>query len=520
MTQQNWTEEQLEIIGRAAQRHGSAMVQAGAGCAKTTTGKAAMQRIRSPGLALAFNKVTAMDLGKAMPGSFDSRSFNALGHRAWARALPGIPIKLDDRKVGKLVSSAARDFRLELTSEQWAGARQMVTLAQAQGLVPLGDEMAENTLVEDSPETWKDLGFQAGLVREDTELVWELARGVLVEDIRLARAGVISFDDQVYCSSMLGGRFPKYPVVFVDEAQDLSSLNIRMVGQCLGKSARLFVVGDANQAIYAWRGASGTSMEDIRGLMPEEEWQNFPLMTTFRCPKEIVARQQEHVPGFRAWHANPEGRVVSLRGEDGWIWNQVIEELPYPGCKITVLCRNNAPLLKLGLKLLRQGVGIHIAGRDIGKSLIGLSRKILPEDLTPREICAGMLGDWMNGELALARANNQESRMETISDQGEALLAVLEGAECRDARGLRMVMEQLFARENGQVLLSSIHRAKGLEWDFVLHLDPWRIPGKWAKKAAKEGNPVPLRQERNLRYVAETRTKHTLMLADLEGFHG
>ena len=66
--------------------------------------------------------------------------------------------------------------------------------------------------------------------------------------------------------------------------------------------------------------------------------------------------------------------------------------------------------------------------------------------------------------------------------------------------------------------LSTIHRAKGLEWDAVLHLDPWRVPSKWALAAAAGGNSAPLEQEKNLIYVAETRTRDLLLQANLEDF--
>jgi hypothetical protein len=46
----------------------------------------------------------------------------------------------------------------------------------------------------------------------------------------------------------------------------------------------------------------------------------------------------------------------------------------------------------------------------------------------------------------------------------------------------------------------------------VVHLDPWRIPSKWAKSEAARI------QEANLRYVIETRPKKALVLANIEDF--
>ena len=72
--------------------------------------------------------------------------------------------------------------------------------------------------------------------------------------------------------------------------------------------------------------------------------------------------------------------------------------------------------------------------------------------------------------------------------------------------------------DDDYLVLSTIHSAKGLEWDLVLHLDPWRVPSKYARKAAALGDATALAQEWNLKYVCETRTRHTLIEADLADF--
>jgi hypothetical protein len=182
-----------------------------------------------------------------------------------------------------------------------------------------------------------------------------------------------------------------------------------------------------------------------------------------------------------------------------------------------VLCRNNSPLLSLAFRLIRNQIGVVMLGRDIGKGLIQLSRKIIPDDNTDRFQCSGLVAAWIETETSLARVNGHEERVAGITDRGECLLAVI-GSGCRDAGELRQMLTKLFASENGRVQLSTIHRAKGLEADCVLHLDPWRIPSKFAQEAAKLGDTRQLQQEWNLLYVCETRTKHTLINADLQDF--
>jgi superfamily I DNA/RNA helicase len=157
-------------------------------------------------------------------------------------------------------------------------------------------------------------------------------------------------------------------------------------------------------------------------------------------------------------------------------------------------------------------------GRDLGKNLERLSRDIIPKDETPADACAKLILEWRDKEISLARANGKEERVEGIDDRAQCLLAVLHGAEVRDAGSLRLMLRKMFARESGQVALSSIHKAKGLEWDLVLHLDPWRIPSKWAKQAAQAGHMSQMEQEWNLLYVAETRTRDVICEGNLEDF--
>ncbi len=69
--------------------------------------------------------------------------------------------------------------------------------------------------------------------------------------------------------------------------------------------------------------------------------------------------------------------------------------------------------------------------------------------------------------------------------------------------------EHLFAA-SGPVQFMSGHKSKGLEFETVYHLDPFLIPSKWAMKLAEDGDDSQLWQERNLRYVIETRSMDSL----------
>lgn len=522
------TPEQESIIEVAATSKASLMVNAYAGTAKTTSSVMLARRLPMvPTLAVAFNKKIAQQAEKAFPGYFKVSTLNGLGHSAWAKAIGKRP-ELDDRKLGKIVSGLMKESHYDGGEDSWHNIRSLATAAMQAGLVP--STLPYEGLVPDIGESWQSICSDAWLNPVPQEL--ELARAAVIENIRLAYGmgsanAVISFDDQIYCSTLLGGVYPRFPVVMVDEAQDLSPLNhLQIKKSC---ADRLIVVGDKLQAIYAFRGADSASMAKLRALRPV--WDDRPLTVTFRCPKLVVARVQSHAPGFTAFASNPEGHIQHLEAPAGhpgeWTWGwpdiaQAAADLEASLCRrpeVAILCRNNAPLIKTAFRLLRRGIAPQMLGRDIGKGLAILAKKILPDDDLEMMACITRINDWADREEALALANDQEYKVDGIRDRAESLLAVIQFGHCNQAGDIRRALEKIFSSENGRVTLATGHKAKGLEWDLVVHLDPWRIPSKFATQQAQLfGDMRQLEQEKNLRYVIETRTKHTLLLANAEDF--
>lgn len=502
------TPEQSAILAAARDSPLSIMVQAFAGCAKSSTLEMVAREFTSTAaLALAFNKKIAEGLEKRLPANFTVKTLNGLGHLAWNRAT-GQRCEVDDRKIGRLLTSESKAMGLEL-GDSWDSCRRLLSLAQSAGLVPL--TAGRQGLVEDTREGWEEIALEHLL--DFTPDMLPLLRRVLQASIQEGYRGVISFDDQIYLSSLFGGVFPRYPVVLVDEAQDLSPLNHIQVRKAAGD--RLIVVGDRLQAIYGFRGADSSSMENLRRLRPE--WIDLPLATTFRCPKVVVERQQSHAPGFTAWPSNPAGSFEHWRqnGREDWEgWSEKDLLATTGQGSLAILCRNNAPLLAIAFKLIRRGVGVVMQGRDIGKGLVTLSKKILPHDDTERLTCSRLVANWITVETQNFRAAGKDEKVSAVTDRGECLLAVLESEGVPHAGALRQKLTELFSRSTGRAVLSTIHRAKGLEFDTVLHLDPWRVPSRWAKRAGGKA----LEQELNLCYVADTRTRDRLIYASLEDF--
>lgn len=511
------TDEQVEIINAVAAGGQSLMIGAYAGTAKSTTLEMAAPGVKEPALALAFNKKIADELGERLPFNFKAKTINGLGHGAWIRANSLTSVNLDGRKLGKVVTAVARDQKIPLASYQWDEIRDGVRDAMMAGLSP--DNIGQ-PLITDTLENWRD--FLDPSDSDDFPLYYDIGWEALRASIDLAKAGQMSFDDQIYCPTILGGAWEKYPRVFVDEAQDLSRLNHEMLKLCsIGPIA---AVGDKRQAIYLFRGADSNSMDNMRRLRPT--WNDLSLTLTFRCPRIIVSRQQSHAPGYRAAPANIDGQFISYEfRENGWSWadlQRLMQDIlidGQPARQLAMLCRNNAPLVSMAFKLIREGIGCTMLGRDIGRGLIQLTTKLAKEDGTPIDKFVLLMDTWFDKECVIAITADKPDRVAKLTDQVECLRATIEGSNPKSAGELRSVLQRVFSRENGQVVLSSVHRAKGLEWALVVHLDPFRIPSKQALYADANGDPAPLNQEYNLRYVAETRTKHTLVNANVEEFH-
>lgn len=476
-----------EAICQAVARGENCMVEALAGCAKSTTLRLAVRAARSAPLILAFNKKIKEEMEKELKAEgLEAKvlTMNGLGHQAITSALRRRP-ELDNDKIYKLSKE------IGLKRDDLSGCIQLVRSARMAGMLPVG--VAGRGLVTNDDQSWEALADDLDI---DPILTFP-ARDVLAKSLKLAMQGTIDYDDQIYISTLLFGTYPKFDCVFVDEAQDLSPLNHLQVAKAA--RSQIVAVGDSHQAIYAWRGADHQSMEHLRAL--RADWTDLTLSMTFRCPKAVVARQRHFVPDFTAGPDNLIGSVENLK-----------EWRPNGGSASAILCRNNAPLIKLAFRLLRAHIPVNYLGKDIGANMKRLYNKL--SDHGKKSLDTTIANAW-----AYAKDNPEKL------DKAESLVAILESSKSIDD-----AMEFLTKARTDSISLATGHKAKGLEWDTVYHLNPWLIPSKWVQEAKPDYEPEPgedpsnewlsyqaqLRQENNLRYVIETRTKDKLRFVNLE----
>jgi superfamily I DNA/RNA helicase len=276
--------------------------------------------------------------------------------------------------------------------------------------------------------------------------------------------------------------------VVIDEAQDMNVPQLEIaLGSCF-PNGRICVVGDDRQAIYGFRGAAQDGMEMMRKRLNA---QVLGLTTTYRCPKTVVAIAAEIVTDYKAAPSAPEGIVDDLSVD-------ALTQAAKVGDAI--LSRLNAPLMSTCLSLLRQGTPARIEGRDIGKQLVGMVRKLKAKSVPDffRKLTA-----WGDKQKArLRQGKNWEAKVTLIEDQVLTLSAVAEDA--KSVLDIETRITSLFQDTDSStkpsVVLSSVHKAKGLEWTRVFLLE-----GTFKK--GTEG------EEANIYYVAVTRAKSHLTFA-------
>ncbi len=287
--------------------------------------------------------------------------------------------------------------------------------------------------------------------------------------------GTIDYNDQVYMPALFGGTYPRFPVVLVDEYQDLSPVNHALLERLV--KGRLVGVGDPYQNIYGFRGAKAGGMKTATA---QYKCHELPLSISFRCPSEIVRNVHWRVPHFR-WLT--EGGSIERPARFR------IDDLPE---EATIICRNNAPLFRCAMQLLGAGRSISISGSDIGPRLIGIMRKLGPDNLSRVGVLSA-IEEWLEAKL--------EKESKTAEDTAACMKVFAEhGANLSQAIAYA---EHLF-KQQGRLYLTTGHKAKGLEWSTVFHLDPWlvrRNPGE---------------HDKNLDYVISTRSRDRLIEIDSE----
>ncbi|MCG7468049.1 ATP-dependent DNA helicase UvrD2 [Corynebacterium sp. ACRPE] len=330
----------------------------------------------------------------------------------------------------------------------------------------------------------------------------------------------------------------QYRTFVVDEYQDVTPLQQRVLNAWLGERDDLTVVGDANQTIYSFNGASPDYLLNFSRTYPDgtvvklqRDYRSTPQVTdlanrvigkaTGRAAGTRLELQGMREPGpeptFKAYESE-EIEAQEVAGQVLTLLDQGV-----PASEIAILYRINAQSEQFEQALADAGVVYQVRGGE------GFFRR--PEILEAIRvlIAATRREDLPDDPVAIARAAFVELGLSSTEPQGaqarerwqslNALVGLIEKiVESTPGIDLNGVLGELRRRSTDKqapamegVTLATVHAAKGLEWDavFLVGLTEKLLPINHAIKAGDE----QVEEERRLFYVGITRSREHLALS-------
>jgi DNA helicase II / ATP-dependent DNA helicase PcrA len=486
--------QQKAIFSWIQSDRGNAFVQAVAGAGKTTT-LIEGARLATGSIAfLAFNKKIVDEISNKLVGvGSDAKAgtFHSFGFQAWRKVAPYVKVSKGQEKNWKIYET------LQIPEGYQSFVGKAIGFAKQRALGVFGS-------IKDRHE-WVSIVDRFDLNEElddnhKLDEAIDFSIKALEESNKLCRT-IIDFDDMIYAPVFFGASLWQYDWVFVDEAQDTNPARRALARKLVKTGGRIIFVGDRAQAIYGFTGADSDAVDQI---IKEFACKELPLTVTYRCPKAIVKEAQAYVSHIQAHDSAPEGEVVSLDKR---------EQLDCTKLEQTdaILCRKTAPLVELAFRLIRKGIACHVEGRDIGAGLAALLFKWKKIKTTDKYL--EKLEAWYTKQLELLKAKGKDYQAEALTDRVDTVKALCEG--CDTVAEVKAKIDKMFAdsddegKRNNNLTLSTVHKAKGREWNtvYVYGFKKW-MPSKMAKQDWQ------LEQERNLIYVAMTRAKKKLLLVE------
>ena len=541
--------EQREVASTLA---GPLCVLAGAGTGKTRaithriaygvhSGVYSPQRL----LAVTFTARAAAEMRSRLRdlgvGNVQARTFHAAALRQlqffWPQAVGGTLPNLLDHKA-QMIAEAARRLRLstdrasirDLASEiEWAKVSMLTPanyLENAQGRgTPGGFDLTAVVRVFQSYED----------VKTDRNVID-------FEDVLLITVGILQEDQKVAATVR-----EQYRHFVVDEYQDVSPLQQRLLELWLGGRDELCVVGDASQTIYSFTGASPKHLLGFKARYPEANVVK--LIRDYRSTPQVVKLANDLLAGRRsggpvadaAWAAplqlvaqRPAGPVPQFtecsddEAEAATVALKItgLLEAGTPASQIAVLFRTNGQSEAYEQALAAAGIGYQLRGgerffarKEVRDAILQLraATRAVAETSTPEP-----LGQLVRDIVAsLGYTDSPPHNGGALRERWESLAALVALAdELVQVRGgqfsLADFVNELQERSLAQhaptvqgVTLASLHAAKGLEWDavFLVGLSEGLMPISFAD------TPEAVDEERRLLYVGITRAREHLSLS-------
>ncbi|MEV7555802.1 ATP-dependent DNA helicase UvrD2 [Amycolatopsis sp. NPDC089917] len=328
----------------------------------------------------------------------------------------------------------------------------------------------------------------------------------------------------------------RYRCFVVDEYQDVTPLQQRLLDAWLGGRDDLTVVGDANQTIYSFGGASPRPLLEFTRRFPEATVVR--LERDYRSTPEVVALANQVIGAARGRPAGSRLKLVGQRpsgpvprfaeyddetAEAAAVARRIRDLLDggVAASEIAVLYRVNAQseayeqaLAEVGIPYLVRGGERFFARTEVRQAMSALRMASTDAD-------TGELVTRVRSVLAKVGLTDQPPAGGAAKERWDALLSLVELAEelasTVDDADLPRFVAELEQRASAQhpptvegITLASLHAAKGLEWDavFLVGLAEGTMPILHA-----DGDDAAIEEERRLFYVGVTRAREHLSLS-------
>jgi DNA helicase-2/ATP-dependent DNA helicase PcrA len=296
---------------------------------------------------------------------------------------------------------------------------------------------------------------------------------------------------------------PKFDVAFIDEAQDLSPIQWKMVEIIKKNSKYVILAGDDDQAIYGWAGA------DVKKFQQEVSKKDIILPQSYRVPKvvqnvadKILDRIPEDRRVKKTWRAREEeGKIQYIMDVDG---------LPLHDGEWLILARYNDRLNKLMPTLKDMGIYYQYKGRksyksSLFRSILNYTRWQKGELLSLSEVkdileCTGMSLKPTEEKMYDLTELTYDKTVNWFD------VFVVDYEECLYIREMLSYGEKL--SKDARVKLSTMHAAKGGEAENVLLI----LDNTKTIRESAEKNEDKADEENRVWYVGVTRTKQNLYI--------
>lgn len=521
---------QEAIFNEIARGSGDLLINAVAGAGKTSTLQEAVNQldyyVQRRTLLTAFNSHIKAELSKRqkdgrIPSGVHIYTLHGLGHRVLREHFKPSDLGkwVDEYKLERLVRAYFAGLGLDedaLKSPTVMMARdataQLANLAALTLTKPIAEPLMG--LIEEYGVEIPQGKLHPVLLGVGKVLEWT-AKGLPYPDgygRTYHPKEAISFTDMIYLPLALGLPIPQYDMVFVDEVQDLNRAQQELLFRARSPKGRMVWTGDRQQAIYSFMGADSRSFDRIADLTDAKE---LPLSICYRCSRKVVELAQEYVPEIECAPNAPDGEVFRCSEERllDYVFQHAKTRASSP---FMLLCRVNAPLIKTALHFLARGLPVHVRGRDIGAGMAKLIDYLAGRDGFLFSEFIEYAEEYRDEQTAILRAKRARAdQLINLGDRVDSVIAVYQASVSAGRRGveeMKAFLKDLFSDKEEAVILSSIHKAKGLEADMVGILRPDLLPHP------KADTPAQMEQEANLAYVAITRAREELYIAGKLGF--